>query len=269
MRGLHYLENEPISNHSPYRVGGTCAQWAVVHHRDKLIPLIGDWSEKRMRFSVMGTGTKILFRDGGVEHAVLRLGYEFQQCSLEGDVWTLGAGLPLILARHRMALAGVLLFPELSLDSGTLGGLLASATTAQWTAMKQSISSLEVATGSAYRWRDIQSMKSCPKVVTAIRLKSNEHLSEAPNKAVLPRYESPWFDGPGDLKQKRSMLRRCSMSGARLHGILMPAEMPDQMVNIGQSSANDFWELHRSALDRIRRFHGVTWSCGLKWQGRK
>ena len=59
------------------------------------------------------------------------------------------------------------------------------------------------------------------------------------------------------------------MTGTRLRGVLIPAGFPEVMVNIGGGTAEDYWELHRSVLDRVKRFHGVKWTCELKWQGRK
>ena len=258
-----------MSQHSPFRVGGPCAQWAVVHDRSSMISLVEDLSRRKVRFGVLGAGTKTLFRDGGVAHVIIRLGHGFQQVELESETWTLGAAVPLVLARYHLSKAGVAFLPEYPVASGTLGGLLATASVEQWKELAATISAVEVVSGKGYRWRSFETMKTCPKLVTSVRLKPKEHLQPVDDWVLRPQYESLWFKGPGSLKQKRSMLQRAALSGARLHGVLMPPEMPDQLVNIGGASARDFWELHRSVLDRIRRFHGVTWTSGVKWQGRK
>lgn len=262
-----FRADEPMSRHSPYRVGGNCTAWVQVHDRKDLPKLLAIWSKQKASFVMFGHGTHTIFRDGALQVMVCRLGIEFTQTARVESHVELGAAIPIDIARHRLQ--------SLGLDAlhhaygGTLGGWIGRLTPEDIQKKWPTVVALEVATGRGYKWVETHGLKRIPKVVTSIRIGPVEQLEKAPKRFTLSSTSAAWFSGPGTIDQKREMIRRIAMDGARLRGVMMPKEYPEDLVCLGQGTAQDYWELHRSVLDRVKRFHGVTWRCGLKWQGRK
>jgi UDP-N-acetylmuramate dehydrogenase len=82
-------------------------------HLDPAIPVL-----------VLGAGSNILVRDGGIEGVVIRLGKSFQEVTIEGLSVSAGAGAPdvkLASAAAKAALAGLAFFRGIP---GTIGGAL-------------------------------------------------------------------------------------------------------------------------------------------------
>ena len=73
---------------------------------------------------VLGAGSNLLVRDGGIEGVVIRLGKSFQEVTIEGLFLRAGAGVPdvkLSSAAAKAAIAGLSFFRGIP---GTIGGAL-------------------------------------------------------------------------------------------------------------------------------------------------
>ena len=248
-----------MSRHSPYLVGGACTAWVLVHERAALPGLLADWSGQKPTFTMFGTGTNSVYRDGASSLKVCRLGQEFTQDVVTDGCIELGAALPIEVARYRVSLQGVRALDNAK--GGTLGGWIGRMSPEELRNHSSEVVALEVVSSRGYKWVDTQTIKKVPKVVTSIRLAPLTQLEKSSTEFMLRPQSSMWFVGPGTSHQKQEMIRRIAMDGARLRGVLMPKAYPDHLVCLGKGTAHDYWELHRSVLDRIKRFHGVTWRC--------
>jgi UDP-N-acetylmuramate dehydrogenase len=73
---------------------------------------------------VLGAGSNVLVRDGGVEGAVILLGKEFQRLSIDGFSIAAGAGVPDVKLAAAAAKAGIAGFSFFRGIPGTAGGAL-------------------------------------------------------------------------------------------------------------------------------------------------
>lgn len=114
----------PLAPCSNFRVGGP-ADWLFTPTDPAQIgPLLAFLAERRVPATVLGGGSNVLFRDGGVRGAVIRVGKALGGLRWEGPLARCGAGLPSArLAREALA-AGRGGFEWAAALPGNLGGAL-------------------------------------------------------------------------------------------------------------------------------------------------
>ena len=53
----------------------------------------------------------------------------------------------------------------------------------------------------------------------------------------------------------------------RLRQVAIPELAPELLVNLGEGTAADLSLLHRSAIERVSRVHGIELVSRIKWTG--
>ncbi len=86
-------ENEPLVNHTCFRIGGTADLYAEPQDRDDLLVLLRGLRELDIPWFILGGGANILVSDRGVRGMVISM-VRFDSVSLNENILTLGAGLP-------------------------------------------------------------------------------------------------------------------------------------------------------------------------------
>ena len=130
MEGLAAVYDGPVERDAPladktsFRLGGP-ADWLFTPDDPAQIgPLLAFLAKRRVPVTVLGEGTNVLVRDGGVRGAVLRIGRALASLRWEGDRAVCGAGLPSArLARECLA-EGRAGFEWAAALPGNLGGAL-------------------------------------------------------------------------------------------------------------------------------------------------
>ncbi|MFA4029307.1 MAG: hypothetical protein GDYSWBUE_002175 [Candidatus Fervidibacterota bacterium] len=120
------LFDEPMSSHTTVRVGGPADAFVSVYSLDELRMLLSFLREHQLPLFVLGCGSNIIVRDGGIRGVVVRLNGEFTKISFNGTVVRAGAGAllsHLINAAADMGLSG--LEPAVGVP-GTVGGAVIS-----------------------------------------------------------------------------------------------------------------------------------------------
>lgn len=124
MLQARFLENEPLSKHTTWRVGGPAAYFTVVHNPSQLEEALRFGQEKGLNYFVIGAGSNLLVSDKGYKGLVIKLGDGFGKASVTGEHIRAGAatslsGLAHLAGRHGLAgLSFAIGIP------GTLGGAL-------------------------------------------------------------------------------------------------------------------------------------------------
>ena len=117
------LENEPLSVHTSFKVGGPARFFVKAEHLDDLKSALSLAREKSLPYFILGNGTNLLVSDRGYEGVVVCLAGEFSEIvDLGGGKFKVGAGSPLgRFARHtlKQGYAGI---HKLAGIPGTLGG---------------------------------------------------------------------------------------------------------------------------------------------------
>jgi UDP-N-acetylmuramate--L-alanine ligase/UDP-N-acetylenolpyruvoylglucosamine reductase len=116
---------EPLSKHTTLRVGGPAQFWLEPETRGGLANVLEYCNAKRLPLFVIGRGSNLLVRDGGVPGVVLHLNQgDFVQIRFSGDEVSAGAGVrlkQLVGACRRVGLGG---FEWMEGIPGSVGGSL-------------------------------------------------------------------------------------------------------------------------------------------------
>ncbi len=108
--GLDALENEPMSRHCSFRIGGAAAAFCRVSDEAQLAALLALLRREGVPYAVIGRGSNLLVSDGGFPGAVVQLADDPASLRREGDCVSAWAGVTLarlaVFAREQ-GLAGL------------------------------------------------------------------------------------------------------------------------------------------------------------------
>ena len=108
--GLDALENEPMSRHCSFRIGGAAAAFCRVSDEAQLSALLALLRREGVPYAVIGRGSNLLVSDGGFPGAVVQLADDPASLRREGDCVSAWAGVTLarlaVFAREQ-GLAGL------------------------------------------------------------------------------------------------------------------------------------------------------------------
>lgn len=133
-------QNEPMSNHTSFRIGGPADALVTPADRDDLAALLGEVRERNIPYAVLGGGTNLLVRDGGFRGVIISL-KRLNTIEASREYRSLGGSFAVVRADAGAALAKLLSYAaERGLTGlefaagipGTVGGALCmNAGTAQ------------------------------------------------------------------------------------------------------------------------------------------
>ncbi len=122
---MNIIENEPMSKHTSFKVGGPARHFLKAESIDEIKDAIKFFSDHALPYYIVGNGTNLLVSDLGFEGGIITLGKSFSEIQDLGDgKFKVGAGVPLgAFARRsiKMGLAGI---HKLAGIPGTLGGAI-------------------------------------------------------------------------------------------------------------------------------------------------
>ena len=136
--------DEPLKNHTSFKIGGPADVLVSVSNADELIKTIEYAKEENIEFFLLGNGSNVLASDKGYRGMVIKLDGEFNDGKVLGDTIKAGAGITL------SKLAGLAMNSSLSgLEfasgiPGTLGGALFMNAGAYGGEMKQVVTKVSV-----------------------------------------------------------------------------------------------------------------------------
>ena len=120
---LRLIPNYDLSKLTWLGVGGKADWFTEVENEEDLISFL---KSSQCPITVLGAGSNVLIRDGGIAGVVLKLGKDFQKIEVHGDKIIAGAGTKLMDIARMVADAGLTGFEFMEGIPGTLGGGLAS-----------------------------------------------------------------------------------------------------------------------------------------------
>ncbi len=130
MEGLAALYTGPVERDAPladkttFRLGGRADWLFTPDDPDQIGPLLAFLHARDLPVTVLGEGSNVLIRDGGVRGAVLRIGRALADLNWDGDLARCGAGLPSARLAREALDAGRGGFVWAASLPGNLGGAL-------------------------------------------------------------------------------------------------------------------------------------------------
>ena len=116
------LMNEPMSRHTTFRVGGPADLMYFPSSDEQLVGALNAAKEAGIPALVMGNGSNMIVRDGGVRGLVIVLGERFAQVSIDGEVLTAQAGASMAKVSAAAQAASLAGLEFASGIPGSLGG---------------------------------------------------------------------------------------------------------------------------------------------------
>jgi UDP-N-acetylmuramate dehydrogenase len=143
--GDRLKENEPMSKHTNFRIGGPAKWFAEVKSIEELTRAIAVVRETPVSFYVLGGGSNTLVSDEGIDGLVLQMA--MRDVKIDGTTVTVGAGAISAGLARQSAEAGLAGFEWAISLPGTIGGATRGNAGCFGGEMKDSVRSVRV-------WRD-------------------------------------------------------------------------------------------------------------------
>lgn len=80
-----YIENEPMSRHTTFKIGGCADLFIIVNSKEELKTILSCVENEKVPMFVLGRGSNILVSDSGFNGVVLKLEGDFTKVSLLDD----------------------------------------------------------------------------------------------------------------------------------------------------------------------------------------
>ncbi|MDR3072624.1 MAG: UDP-N-acetylmuramate dehydrogenase [Clostridiales Family XIII bacterium] len=116
--------SEPMSAHTTFRVGGPADFFLTPRTESALLDTLRFVKEQEIPFLIIGNGSNLIVRDGGIRGAVIRLGREISGIRIAGNELTAGAGQMLSSVAGSAAEAGLSGLEFAGGIPGSVGGAL-------------------------------------------------------------------------------------------------------------------------------------------------
>jgi UDP-N-acetylmuramate dehydrogenase len=133
--------DELLARYSTYRIGGP-ATVVLPQTGDDVAAAVEFAVEQGVPWFAVGLGSNLLFPDAGLEALVIRIGKGLDRIEQDGDLWTIGAGMPGPLAARKTVAEGFAGLQKFVGIPGSVGGgvfMNAGAHGGDWSEVVESV----------------------------------------------------------------------------------------------------------------------------------
>lgn len=138
------LENEPMSRHTTFRIGGEAACFIRISKEEQLAALIPYFQKVDIPYFVIGNGSNLLVGDRGYNGVILQIKDKFDRIDIEGNLMRIQAGALLSKVAASALAHSLTGFEFASGIPGTIGGGVMMNAGAYGGEMKQVVQSVTV-----------------------------------------------------------------------------------------------------------------------------
>ncbi|NLG24352.1 MAG: UDP-N-acetylmuramate dehydrogenase [Clostridiales bacterium] len=279
MPALTLLRNEPMSRHTTFQVGGPADLLALPADAAQAVRAMEMAADLGVPAMVMGRGSNLLVRDGGIRGLVVKLGEGFSAVRAEGDRLIAQGGAALTdvcRAAQRAGLSGI----EFACGiPGTVGGAVAMNAGAYGGEMACALCGATVAMDGCFGYLTAEGMECGYRTTRVLRrggivLEAEFQLTPDDPAEILRRMEE--FDRRRREKQplhmpsagsvfKRpeghfagALIDQAGLRGARLGGAQVSEMHAGFIVNAGGATAADVLALIARVQREVLAHSGVA-----------
>jgi UDP-N-acetylenolpyruvoylglucosamine reductase len=276
--GAVVRQDEPLAKRTTLRVGGCAEYYVEPSSEEELIRLLQTCREERLPWMLLGRGSNLLIRDGGIGGVVICLAQP-AFCAIEVGVCDLrcgaGARLKGVAAKAREASLGGLEFLEGI--PGCVGGALRMNAGAMGSATFEFVTQVRFMDESGQVWeRNIAQVpveyRACPLFKTNIALGANFRGRPDSVEAIAKRAhdfnQKRWstqpkessagciFKNPSTIAAGK-LIEELGLKGTRRGGASVSKVHGNFIVNNGSATAKDVLELIDLIKKRAKAERGV------------
>lgn len=284
------LFNVPMAEYTSLRIGGPADVMAFPQDEGDLKDLMAFAEAKGFPFYVLGSGTNLLVRDGGIRGIVVNMTEGFKDITwLDGGKAIVGAGvrLPdLVIQTRDRGLSGIEFAANIP---GTVGGAVCMNAGAYGGEMKDVVEGIEIAgrkgqkgfipkseLNFAYRKTDLPKgaivtrahmtfLKKDPEEIKA-KIAEFREKRKAATAAINHPNAGSIFKNPDGAPAGR-LIEEAGLKGERSGGAMVSEVHANYIVNMGGARAKDVLSLMALVRDRVFSSRGVVLEPELKVVG--
>ena len=277
------LENEPMSRHTTFRVGGKAACFIKISNTEQLKRLIPYFKAVEIPYFILGNGSNLLVGDHGYDGVILQLKEKFNRIETEGSLLRAQAGALLSQVAQcalEHSLAG---FAFASGIPGTVGGGVMMNAGAYGGEMKQVVEEVTVLDENGevlvldnetmefgYRTSIIKNRHFTVLEVT-FRLKegNREEIRREMDELSAKRREKQPLNFPSagsTFKRPEGyfagkLIMDAGLRGYSIGGAAVSEKHCGFVINKGNATAADISEVIAEVQERVKDKFGVTLEC--------
>lgn len=272
-------ENEPMSRHTSFKIGGPTDLLAQPADEEELRSLILRTCEHKVPVTFIGNGSNLLVLDKGIRGLVVKLSCMGGICESGPEELTFGSGISLALASKKAAELGLSGMEFAVGIPGTIGGAVfmnAGAYDGEMSCVVKSVRVMDMAGHAAvltagelafgYRKSALQGSGLIVTAVTvalkkgdaaAIREKMEEFSRRRISKQPLelPSAGSMFKRPPGYYAG--TLIDQTGLKGYTVGGAQVSEKHAGFVVNVGGATAADVLQLIKDVQDKVQQAHGV------------
>lgn len=276
------LKNEPMAKHTSFKIGGIADYFVKVTNIEELKELLEFTNKNNIPITIIGNGTNVLVRDGGIRGIVIKLelnSFKIKRISLEDVLITVESGMTLA------ALAAIALKEEiaglefLSGIPGSIGGAIRMNAGAYGGEMKDlvvktrymtydgKIKTLELSKHEFEYRSSIFSKMNVIIIDTTIKAKkgNKEEIQEKMNEYSASRKKAQPLEYPNagsTFKRKEGVLTaklidECGLKGFSIGEAEVSTKHAGFIINKGKATAKDVLELVEYIKTEIKKKYDI------------
>ncbi len=283
---IPYREQEPLSNHTTFKIGGPCPLYVLPENREQLSVLLNALRKMHQEFLVIGNGSNLLVSDQGTQMVVIRLSGEFAQIQSVENKLIAGGGAQLAALCKKAA--------ELSLTGlefaygipGSIGGAVYMNAGAYGGEMKDVLEYVQVmdlrGNIRELTLEDLQMgyRTSALQHQTGVLIQAVFRLSPGNREEIQTKME----DILGRRKEKQpleypsagstfkrpqgayaaALIEECGLKGQRVGGAMVSPKHSGFLINYDHATCKDVEELIALVQKTVRIQTGFSLECEVK-----
>lgn len=278
IRGVAARENELLSLHTTFGVGGPCRLMVWVSDTQALREVLRAAHADGVPTLILGRGSNVLVKDGGLDGIVIRLADQFATVEISGALVRAGAGASLGEVVSKATSAGIGGLEFLAGIPGTVGGATVANAGARDVWFGHRLVEIALMThdlrevrlqpsevGFGYRTSGI----AADWVVTEALLKGRESGVEEARREVETYLESRRASQPiGERsagcifknpagKSAGRLIDEAGLKGASVGGAQVSPVHANFVVNTGGATAREILDLVSTVRRRVEAVHGI------------
>lgn len=281
--------NEPMKNHTSFKIGGEADIMVVPSTKDQIIELIKYCNEESIPLFIMGNGSNLLVGDRGIRGVVLKIAGSFSDISVDGDRMHVETGILMSSLSHKALEEELSGLEFASGIPGTLGGALAMNAGAYGGEIKdvtRCVTAVDLEGNIVelkedmlefgYRTSRIQ-REGLIALEAILELKKGDPaiIKETMNDLIRRRREKQPLSYPsGGSVFKRpegyyagKLIQDSGLKGYQIGGAQVSTKHAGFIINLGDATCADVVRLIEAIQDRVYREFGVELSPELKVVG--
>jgi UDP-N-acetylmuramate dehydrogenase len=273
------LLNEPMSRHTSFRIGGPADVLALPADECELQALLRTADAQGVPVTLIGNGSNLLVRDGGIRGLVIKLGNMLNASSAQGEELTFGSGVSLAMASKRAAALGLSGMEFAVGIPGTIGGAVYMNAGAYDGEMSKVVTSVRVmdmrgelselsADELDFSYRHT-ALQGSGRIVVSVTVRLTRGEQETIMAKMFDFSQRRQSKQPLELPSAGSMFKRppgyfagtlieqTGLKGYTVGGAQVSPKHAGFVVNIGGATASDVLRLIADVQERVYAAHGV------------